>query len=960
MSSKCERVALLLGSLRAAPQLGLLALLSGCVLVGEEDLQWRKDRDGDGVSFEEDCDDADASLGLPQSWFADVDGDGFGFGEENSSCEVPSASADNGEDCDDSNPLAYPGAIEAYYDGVDADCLGDDSNGDGAVDDYDQDSDGFELSVDCDDLDATRYPDATVDEVPYNGIEDDCDLTTGDGDSDGDGYWAAEYRDLVILNGGSDFQEIPAGMGGDCWDDPFSTPAEYLPINGFPALDSTEVYPGATDIPYDDVDADCAGGPELDLDGDGYNSASFVDRAGVTGNDCFDCPDGCEYEPALPGGIEAADCNIAASETWYDGVDQDCQGLDADGSGWEDDFDLDADGYGLIGTTSSTGSPGTDCADDDFFANPGRADEWYDGIDADCGGEDDFDADGDGYVPDAYEIPAQFETQYAPGTGGLPAGDCIDTLVSYNPGRSDAWYDGIDSNCRGDNDFDADADGYSATGTLGQLTLQGSTEVARAAFDGDCEDSDPDINPGEDEVCENGIDDNCDALLNACGIDELETPATAQARVHPPSGAVVSTSQLIAFDYTGDGNTDLVFSDQYNVAPEGMASVLPGPFGSSIDLASPSASSAAGFTNSSRFGARMLAPGDLDGDGYQQLLIAAPGDVDSAGAPVGAVYFFEGPNFTGPTGAYAILSPPYLSTSFGNAMDVGDSTYGQSIAVGCTTCDGYYGSGYGSVLLSVLPPSGDHTAGYLGEIMGSSAFRGALGNQLHLADLDGDGISNVIIANMTGGADYEGFVAFYSDPWGQYSEDFDADYLIYGDSYDLLGQAAPVSADLDNDGYLDTIVGTWRGGPTGAGYVGVIQGSATPATGVSSALSSYWMLIEGSLSGAYPDQVGVRQVVGDFDANGSSDLLLAAPYAGYDGVANAGRAYLFSGPFSASGGTFSSVSDSDSWFAGGVGRTSLSNHALAGDLDNDGSDDALLGDNGSPAGWSVFSGGGGF
>jgi hypothetical protein len=37
-----------------------------------------------------------------------------------------------------------------------------------------------------------------------------------------------------------------------------------------------------------------------------------------------------------------------------------------------------------------------DCDDSDPSVRPGAADVWYDGTDSDCGGNDDFDADGDG------------------------------------------------------------------------------------------------------------------------------------------------------------------------------------------------------------------------------------------------------------------------------------------------------------------------------------------------------------------------------------------------------------------------------------------------------------------------------------------------------------------------------------------------------------------------------------
>jgi len=101
------------------------------------------DRDEDGFSVEDDCDDGDATVypgaeevcdgadndcdgvvdapGLEGGslWYPDADGDGYG--DENAdpieSCLPPDGYVDNNIDCDDDDPDAYPGA-----DGFDDDC----------------------------------------------------------------------------------------------------------------------------------------------------------------------------------------------------------------------------------------------------------------------------------------------------------------------------------------------------------------------------------------------------------------------------------------------------------------------------------------------------------------------------------------------------------------------------------------------------------------------------------------------------------------------------------------------------------------------------------------------------------------------------------------------------------------------------------------------------------------------
>ena len=151
------------------------------------------------------------------------------------------------------------------------------------------------------------------------------------------------------------------------------------------------------------------------------------------------------------------DCNDAdasihplAEEIWYDGIDQNCDG--------RNDYDQDADGF----------STNTDCDDLNPEISPAAVDTWYDGIDQNCDGVDDFDQDGDGYVL---------------------AEDCDDLNPEISPAAVDTWYDGIDQNCDGVDDFDQDGDGY----VLAE----------------DCDDENPSIYPSAKEINADGIDQNC-------------------------------------------------------------------------------------------------------------------------------------------------------------------------------------------------------------------------------------------------------------------------------------------------------------------------------------------------------------------------------------------------------------------------------------------------------------------
>jgi hypothetical protein len=84
-------------------------------------------------------------------------------------------------------------------------------------------------------------------------------------------------------------------------------------------------------------------------------------------------------------------------------------------------------------------------------------------------------------------------------------GDCNDSNADINPGETEICGDGIDQDCDGSdlactpepNDVDDDGDGYTET-------------------EGDCNDSNADINPGETEICGDGIDQDCDGSDLSC------------------------------------------------------------------------------------------------------------------------------------------------------------------------------------------------------------------------------------------------------------------------------------------------------------------------------------------------------------------------------------------------------------------------------------------------------------
>lgn len=81
------------------------------------------DDDGDGVSVEDDCDDADATVGAPSTWYEDADGDGVGdAAASEEACAQPSGSVETSGDCDDADAGRFPGNTVTENDGVDNNC----------------------------------------------------------------------------------------------------------------------------------------------------------------------------------------------------------------------------------------------------------------------------------------------------------------------------------------------------------------------------------------------------------------------------------------------------------------------------------------------------------------------------------------------------------------------------------------------------------------------------------------------------------------------------------------------------------------------------------------------------------------------------------------------------------------------------------------------------------------------
>jgi hypothetical protein len=401
--------------------------------------------------------------------------------------------------------------------------------------------------------------------------------------------------------------------------------------------------------------------------------------------------------------------------------------------------------------------------------------------------------------------------------------------------------------------------------TTNELDFDGDGWTRSAGDIGAC-DRAPRRNPGVAEVCDNGIDDDCDGTVDNCGGDPLTTIGTDE-EIH----LGLFPNSLSTGDVDGDGTEDLALAS--SAGDYGAVYLVRGPAIGTIAVEDELTVRGTLATN---IGAG-VSTGDHDLDGVSDMLTGAARLADG--------YLFLGPFTTNRhlTGADARLVGPAHHYD-GSDVDVDLATDldgdGQpDVVVGAPLTEPSYS---GVLYIAAGPVSGTVAL----ETDAVYTFVGAEFDQLgahtlSVGDVTGDGIGDLTIARHESSDDGAVYLLEGGIAPGVYDPATVAWATVVAEPSGLyFGQGGLVMSDYDGDGNADLLVGD-DNADGAALNSGVVYAFLGPFSGdvVASAAETRWDGVE-----EYA-HLGEAVAAADVDGDDHADVLMGAPYvAAYDGA----------------------------------------------------------------------------
>lgn len=335
-----------------------------------------------------------------------------------------------------------------------------------------------------------------------------------------------------------------------------------------------------------------------------------------------------------------------------------------------------------------------------------------------------------------------------------------------------------------------------------------------------------------------------------------------------------------------------------------------------------------GILTSDKTGFSVSGAGDINNDGFDDVIVSMPHSYDDSYSGASAVVFGKA------TGFSATLALSSLDGS--NGFRLNGVTGGEAAGLSVSSAGDVNGDGFDDLIIGA--PLSDvigHDAGFSYVVFGKASGFSAV---LELSSLNGS----------------NGF-------------------RLSPPTNSLTGWSVSGAGDVNGDGFDDVIIGAPYAAPngskSGSSYVVFGRASGFSATlDLSSLNGSNGFRVDGV---AAENQAGISVNAGDVNGDGFDDLLIGAYYADPNDAAGSGSSYVIFGKASGFDATLdlSSLNGANGFRIDGVTAGDASGYSIsgAGDVNGDGFDDVIIGapdadPNGSNSGTSyvVFGKASGF